>query len=315
MLWRTAFGEDDMAAAVVARITYRIVEGRLVMDHEQPWIIAQGGPWESPAGMTLPPDDCFRRGGIDLLVLGSARAQYDQPAQKVEVRAWLGDFVGGVDVFGERAWVKSLGGGLVPTNPVPFVQMPLTIGGAYGGKQVWDQLEMGFPMNPDGKGWYFDERNALHQPLPNIENPRQLIRRFEDQPDPVGVGFAPMGFGPTLRRAVELDAHGMLQKLHGTFFNQAFPELIAPLGASEGMVCGVTGVHPQGAIQFHLPSCPLVTDIQIGPTRVERPLAVDQIGIEPELGRVFITYRYPFRYTVTRMQRRTCVLRWARGAS
>jgi hypothetical protein len=308
LLWRTALGDDRIAAAVVARITYRVVDGQLLMDNEQPWIVSQT-PWQSPAGL-LPPEDCFRRGGVDLLVFGSARARDGRPTRAIEVRVRLGDFMAGVDVHGERVWVRS-GSGLTPTTAVPFVELPLSLTLAYGGKQLWDQLEVAYPANPEGKGWYFDESSAVERPLPNIEDPHRPIQRVVDQADPVGVGLCPPGFGPALRRSVRFDERGILQKLYPTFFNQAFPDFIAPPGPEEGAHYAISGVHERGAIQFRIPPLPLLADVQIAGTRVERVLAVDQIGIEPDLGRVFITYRFSFRYSVVRMQPRACVLRWS----
>lgn len=308
MLWRTALDDERIAAALLARITYRIVDGRLFMDNEQPWIVSQE-TWESPVG-PLAPDDCFRRGGVDLLVLGSARAPWGQPSPKVEVRVGLGEFVTGVDVYGERVWSRSLGAGLRPSAPVPFVERPLSLELAFGGTRLWDQLEVPFPANPGGKGWYFDEAAALEQPLPNIEDPHNPIQRVADQPEPVGAGFCPLGFGPSLRRCVEFTPEGWIKKLDARLFNQAFPDFIAPQPA-EGARFVATGVHPEGPVAFRVPTLPLLADIQIGDARVERLLPIDQIGVEPDLGRVFITYRYPFRYPVVRMQPRACVLRWS----
>jgi hypothetical protein len=312
LLWRTSLKDDRIAAAVIARMTYRIVEGRLLLDPEQPWIVSQE-PWQSPAG-ELQPDDCFRRGGVDVLVIGSARAPGGQPTPRVEVRVALGEFVGGVDVYGERVWRRGFTGELVATDPVPFVARPLTLEFAYGGKQLWDQLEVPFPSNSAGKGFYLDEAAAIEQPLPNIEDPRRPIQRVGDQPDPVGVGFCPLGFGPTLRRSVEFTKTGHIDKLHATLWNQAFPDMIAP-AVAEGTRCSLFGVHEQGTIGFRIPKLPLLADIQIGETRVERLLAIEQIGVEPDLGRVFITYRFPFRYKIVRMQPRACVLRWSPGAA
>lgn len=308
LLWRTSIDDHRIAAAVVARITYRVADGRLAMDDEQPWLVSST-PWESPAGPLLP-DDCFRRGGVDLIVIGSARAPGGRPTGKIEVRVALGDFVGGVDVYGERVWARGLGGDLHATRPIPFVERPLSLELAYGGKQMWDGLEAGFPANPRGLGWYLDADAAVDRPLPNIEAPGRPIERWSDQPDPVGVGFCPPGFGPALKRSVEFDRRGNLTKLSPTFFNNAFPDMIAP-PPPEGARCTAFGVLERGQLAFRIPPVPLFTHVQIGATRVDRPLQIDQIGIEPDLGRVFITYRFPFRYAVIRMQPRACALRWS----
>ncbi len=42
--------------------------------------------------------------------------------------------------------------------------------------------------------------------------------------------------------------------------------------------------------------------------RAECPLRIDQLGIEADVRRVFITWRYPFRYVLLPLQKRSCVL-------
>jgi hypothetical protein len=37
-------------------------------------------------------------------------------------------------------------------------------------------------------------------------------------------------------------------------------------------------------------------------------LVIDQIGIDTILDQVFITYRYPFRYEIVPLEKRTCLL-------
>lgn len=310
VLWRTIIDDNRIAAAVVARITYRIIEGHLYMAKEQAWQISDS-EYDSPIGK-LPPEDCLFRGGIDLMIFGSAQALGAHPTQKVKVRIKLGNFIGGVDVYGERVWRRKSGSGneLIATEPEPFRELPLSLGYAYGGKHTWDGLEVPHTGNPDGKGWYYEEDSAVGNPLANIENPSAPTIRWTDQPDPVGVGLCPRSFGPRILRGVEFDEKGILRKIHPTFFNDAFPDMIAPIPAA-GTRCIVSGVQHSGNLAFILPRLPLMVKLRIAKTEIERLLHVDQIGIEPDIHRVFVTYRYPFRYTVIRMEPRSCELRWA----
>lgn len=310
VLWRTIIDDDRIAAALVARITYHLADGQLALAEDQAWDISTA-EWESPIG-TLPPEDCFIRGGVDIIILGCARAPASQPATKVEVRVTLGDFTGGVDVYGERKWYRSRGrkSELTATPPEPFVELPLTIEYAFGGKQPWDGLEVPHTGNPDGMGWYFEEEAAEGQPLPRIEDPRAPITAWSDTPDAVGVGFCPRAFGPRVLRSTEFDDRGMLTQLRPTFFNDAFPDMVAPVPPA-GASCSVSGVCADGDMTFRLPDPPLMTRIRIGETEIERALQIDQLGIEPDLDRVFITYRYPFRYAVVPLEPRSCELHWS----
>jgi hypothetical protein len=308
VLWRTILDQERIAAAVLARVTYRVVDRRLLLDPNQAWILDKT-QYESPIG-PRPPEDCFRRGGVDLLILGSARAPGGIPTPKVEVRFVVGSFVGGVDVHGERVWSTGFGAQLHATPPKPFVERPLSLACAFGGTQLWDGLEVPHPLNPEGKGYYIEERAAREQPLANIEDPRRPVRQWHDHVDPVGVGFCPRGFGPRIQRSVSFDTRGILTKLDAGFFNDAFPDMVAP-EPEPGTLCQVHGVREQGALGFLIPRLPLSARIRIGDTIVDRDLRIDQIGVEPDLERVFITYRFPFRYTVVSMQPRACELRWS----
>jgi hypothetical protein len=185
--------------------------------------------------------------------------------------------------------------------------MPLTLSQAFGGKYTWDGLEVPYSNNPDGKGFARDAADALDKPLPNLEDPDHLIRSFKDTPDPVGVGVRPMSFGPHLTETVKFDEKGILRELSPRFFNAAFPKMIAER-VEPGDLVTLEGVSPDGPIRFTIPPLPLAVDLRVGGTRLVRPLTVDQIGIETEERRAFISYRYPFRYTLLPRQTRFCVL-------
>ncbi len=83
-------------------------------------------------------------------------------------------------VTGDRYWLDPAGG--IASDPRPFTEMDLGYERAFGGP--------GFAANPAGKG-VFDAtaREAVQRPLPNVEDPRELVRRPQDRP-------APAGFGP-----------------------------------------------------------------------------------------------------------------------
>lgn len=103
-------------------------------------------------------------------------------------------------------------------------------------------------------------------------------------------------------------ADGKVEDLLPTLFNAAFPSMILKnLGDGES-VC-LHGVSETGPVRFSIPSSGLIVRLQFDDEVIERELAVDQLGIEVDKSRVFIAYRYPFRYILYPLQRRSCELR------
>ena len=90
-------------------------------------------------------------------------------------------------------------------------------------------------------------------------------------------------------------------------FNIAHPRMIAP-AAPPGTPVQIEGVSPDGPIVFALPPLPLRARIRFDAEEALQPLVVDQIGVEPDKQRVFLSYRFPFRYVVYPEQLRSCRL-------
>ena len=116
----------------------------------------------------------------ELLVMGDAWQPGGVPAPVRQVRAQVGSLEKSLYVVGDRHWKRG-----VPTEPEPFVSMPLTWENAYGGE--------GYAKNPRGKGYakVEDEEKKL-RPLPNVELPGDMIRRERQHPEPAA--FGPIDF-------------------------------------------------------------------------------------------------------------------------
>jgi hypothetical protein len=307
ILFRSGIDEDRLAAAVVARITYDLLPtGELLPAAEQPWKVS-APPWDGPRG-PMESDEVFYRGGVDLFVFGSARLPNGRPFEKAEVCVRVGEsFDRRFAIFGNRIWEKR-NGGLVPGRPAPVREVPLGPESAYGGKDEWDELPIPFPDNPDGIGYYLSEESAAGKPLPSLEDPAQLIANWDDHPEPVWLTTCPLSAGPRLRNGYDVDeATGEITKIHPTLFNAAHPRMIAP-AVRPGDRVEVHGVSGRGTVWFTVPELPLVTRIGFDQEVFARSLAVDQVGIDSDEDRVFVTYRYPFRYPMHALQKRSCEL-------
>ena len=303
-LFRTVIdiNNDRFAAALVARVTFDLTPQGPVPAAEQPWIVSHT-PWENEHGQ-MDGDEVLYRGGVDVFLFGQAYAP--RGAAELELVVEVGTFQRRVAVIGDRFWIRR-GRDLVPSSPAPFATMPLTLARAFGGKDQWDGLEVSYPDNAEGKGYVVEERDAEGKPLPNLEDPLQRIQRWNDRPEPVGLGVCPMTCGLRARNGIVLDDQSQIREFKPTLFNSAFPKMIAQK-VLPGDLVRVTHVLPSGHLQFRIPDLRLQARLEFGQEVIERPLAIDQLGIESERRRIFITYRYPFRYVMYRLQKRGCEL-------
>jgi hypothetical protein len=306
LLSRFCASSDVMASSLVVRVTYDLVGGRLMPSPEQPWKVSPA-PWQCVYG-PMEADDAFYKGGTDVFLFGRARTPGARPMTSMNVAIRVGALKREITVFGERKWVaQGAGEALVPSRPQPFVEMPLGLDRSYGGTAGWDGLAVPFTDNVEGKGFFLEVEQAVGQPLPNLEDPRFLIRRWNDQPPPVGVTACPMAHSGRLRAGTEFDEEGVLRRLDPLFFNAAFPEMIAPQ-VEPGAEVTVDGVLHEGQLRFVLPQVPVSFRLTFDGTVIQRQPTIDQIGIESEHKRVFVTYRYPFRYVLFARQQREAAL-------
>jgi uncharacterized protein YjbI with pentapeptide repeats len=144
-------------------------------------------------------------------------------------------------VFGDRYWK-----GEKPTEPLPFVEMPISWGRAFGGE--------GFASNPVGKGIrpIATEHGPLH-PLPNVEDPKCLIVGPKDRPAPAGLGPIDLTWEPRISKVGKRYGGAWLQDLapgpaedfDAGFYNAA----PADQQLAEGFFSGaeeiaIEGMHP-----------------------------------------------------------------------
>jgi hypothetical protein len=174
-----------------------------------------------------------------------------------------------IAVIGDRTWVRQ-DGVLVPGEPRrQFVSMPLTYQNAYGGRGA---------ANPLGKGFYAGEREALGQPLPNLEDPDSRIRSFADRPDPVGTGPCPRCGG---RSNLTID-----------------PERTPHPGA----IVEVTHATIDGALRFALPDFRMHAHVESADEEQFLPLVLNEIAVFTDSRRVFLAYRAEFECAGDRLR-------------
>lgn len=127
----------------------------------------------------LPPDSPLDAGmpkaSGEVLVHGKAYVPGGAPKPVCAVRLKLGRVDKSLYAIGDRRWKMS-----GPTEPLPFLEMPLDWAHAFGGE--------GYALNPLGKGLKAikGEDGREYQPLPNIEDPKNLIKSPNEKPQPAG---------------------------------------------------------------------------------------------------------------------------------
>jgi len=212
-------------------------------------------------------------------------------------------------VFGDRVWEKK-GREIVMSAAKPFSTMPMTMANAYGGKDIWDELPMPFAANPDGKGYSFNEDNVIGTALPNIEDPDKLIKTWQDQPEPVGCAAPSPVWAVKVQRFCEYNMKtGELLKIDPRFFNTCFPDMIVTQKLVQpGDEIRITGMRPNGTLKFRMPPIPVGIQVWIDDFCHSGTPFIDQIGIDVAKEQVFVTYRYPFRYEIVPLEKRSCLL-------
>ncbi len=237
--------------------------------------------WSDPVNSSLKYATDFHTGKVatDIVVLGNACAINHKPVQELDVSVTVGQQQKVLRVFGDRYWSN----GSI-TSPENFETLPLVYENAFGGQHtVEGELKSLEVRNPVGKGYQGDKSDVEMegQPLPNIEDPRQLIQAMSDTPEPAAFGFkAPhwhsrASFGGTYDAQWQLNRAPYLPEDYDRRFqNSAHPDLISTDFLRGGEAVEITHMHPKGTLSFLLPRVGIVGHIKIHQMSVQ-PLHFD----------------------------------------
>lgn len=213
----------------------------------------------------------------DVIVRGKAIAPGRVPVAKLPVRLEVEGRVKDAWVFGERRWVSVVGFTRM-SEPVPFVEMPLT----------WER-STGGPRNPVGL-----EGGEL---VPNVEDPHELIGSPRDRPSPrgfawVGRSWQPrVGFAGTYDRHWRAEVCPLLPHDFDNRYFQAAPtdQQFPHFRGGEHIRCVHMADEP--VVEWRVPtlSVPIRFDFLGGP--VLRTGVIDTVVLEPHIGRMHVCWR------------------------
>lgn len=260
------FGTNEQAVPivyVVAKATFALLPSeRPQLAEKQLPVCVAGEYYGDPdtSSYRYEPEIAFRKIATDVCLIGHA---YPAKAgeKQVDVTVTLGKLNHTVRVFGPRTWVKRMG--LVDmTPPAPLEKTPLQYELAFGG---WDAIPPDpftsrfEPRNPVGVG--FKRKEFVEgMPLPQLENPRQLLKQYGDTPPPTGFGFISPGWQPRAALAGTYDqawqdelAPLLPADFDPRFYNAANPQLISEERIRGDETVEIRGATPNGRLSFQLP--------------------------------------------------------------
>lgn len=238
----------------------------------------------------------------DVLVLGSAHAPGGRPVTRMQVGIRVGSRTKVCDVVGDRVW-QAGPGGIGPSPPRAFTNMPISYDLAFGGiDRTSENPEEhdAYLLNPVGRGWHKHLRNSLIDgtPLPSTEESGRAITMPNDSYRPMA--FAPLGRGwlPRVRYAGTYDQQWLddvcpfLPVDFDERYFQSAPadqQVQIPAGPLEVVLTGFTA---DGLRQFGLPH--FEAPVYVFPKRgecEEYTASMDTVVFEPDHDRFTMSWR------------------------
>lgn len=185
---------------VIVKGTFDLVNGGMATpaDEQHPTVNADihtGDPAES--AVRYESDMVPFKPRADVLCVGKAYPPGGKPAPYCLVSFGLGKVTKQILVQGERKWLTSMGRmSAKAVGPKLFESLEVSYDNAYGG---WDADKPDgiryYPANSVGKGYTRQGKALDGLLLPNLEDPRNTIKKWTDHP-------APRSFGPVMRHWV-----------------------------------------------------------------------------------------------------------------
>ncbi|MEJ2065839.1 MAG: DUF2169 domain-containing protein [Reinekea sp.] len=207
-------------------------------------------------------DVTLMKSGTDIIMTGNACAPKGKKVRELDVHLSVGPVSKTLKVIGERVWEPVLYA-LLPSKPELFDTMPLVYERAYGGVHEREEKTLSEPRNPSGRGFIGKrkKKELTGQPLPNIEDPDNLIRFTHDTPAPAGFGWIAPNWEPRKSLAGTGDQHWKKTRApyppedcDRQFLQTAHPDLISTEPLKGGEAVHITNMSPDGDIRFDLPA-------------------------------------------------------------
>lgn len=245
---------------VAVKATFDILpDGSTIPSQEQPPVLRapeyHGEPGKS--SIKYEADLVLTKKTTDVLVVGHAYAPGGKAVSELDVGFKVGPVQKILRVFGDRMWGSS-----GPSEPQPFVKMPLVYERAFGGvdslsehpERDWDW------RNPVGTGFAVEKSHLCDRLLPNIEYPDARFIEWNDRPPPAGFGAIAGHWQPRAGLAGTYDDKWMNTRqpllpedFDDRFFQYAPVDQQAPRFLEGGEPVTLLNLTPGGRLEFALP--------------------------------------------------------------
>jgi uncharacterized protein YjbI with pentapeptide repeats len=242
-------------------------------------------------------DICMPKPKGEVLVVGKCFAPGGKPVPAYEVGLQIGPIGKTLHVFGDRFWKRKAGVLKTISAPLPFTEMDVSYENAFGGPD--------YKKNPLGKGHapIKTDKGKMVQPLPNIEDPRDLIDSPKKKPEPAGFAPIDLTWPQRFDKAGTYDQKwlrerfpGLAEDMDWTFFNAA------PEGQHiDGFFKGdepfeIKGMHPEKPlVQANLPGlksrCFINQKTDQSEQFKEIETRLDTVWLFPHAGKGIVIYR------------------------
>lgn len=272
---------------LLVRATFNIGKQWTLADNQEPPSF-EDKYWTEPGESSIKyGSDCHTgKPCTDIIMLGHAYAPNNQQVRQLDVSLTVGQVHKTIRVFGDRHWQD---GRISP--PQPFTSMPMTYEKAFGGEQVEDGAVVAVEeRNPVGRG-FAGQRNTSEMngvPLPNLEDPNELITDINQKPTPACFAISAPHWQPRSGFAGTYDDTWQTQRapylpedFDKRFFSMAHPDLVYPGYLSGGEHVEISNMHPSGALEFALPHVNLESLVNMARETVEPQFYLETLIIEP----------------------------------
>lgn len=272
---------------IVVRATFTIGKQWTLADEQRP--PQAGDEYEgelNESSIKYASDYHTGKPGSDIIMIGHAFAPDGKEVHQLDVSLTLGQVHKTVCVFGDRHWQD----GRI-SAPQPFSTMAMIYEKSYGGAYREDgQIVTLEERNPVGCGYVgqYSTEEMNGTPLPNLEDPNNLIGDLKHQPIPACFGVSAPHWLPRSAYTGTYDdawkigrAPYLPEDFDPRFLNMAHPDLVYPGYLQGGESVGITHMHVGGALNFQVPHVKLKVNVVVAGDQIQSLFNLETLIIEP----------------------------------